>query len=331
MPSHCNVMDIENAGPDGRLVLRQLPVPPLADGEVLIEVHAAGVNGADLKQLHGQYPGQERAPSVPGLEVSGVIVQCAADVRQWRIGDRVCALVYGGGYAEYCAAPALQCLPIPAGLDFIAAAALPEVVFAVWISVFEQARLQPGETLLVHGGASGIGTMAIQMAKVWGAKVIATGRGQHRCDICLEFGADAAINTSAEDFLPRVLAETGGRGVDVVLDMAGAGYLRQNIDAMANNGRLCFVAADAGRDLALDFFDVSLRGLYLTGVNLRFRSIAEKGRIAGIAVASVWPHIEAGRIRPVVGAVVPMTDAAAALDMLQAGGVRGKVILRIRD
>ena len=324
------VIDIVDPGPRGRLVPAQQPVPKPGAGEVLIEVHAAGVNGADLKQRQGQYPGQERAPSVPGLEVAGVVAALGEGVTGWQRGDRVCALVYGGGYAEYCVAPAVQCLPIPAGLDFVQGAALPEVIFTVWIAIFEQARLLPGETLLVHGGASGVGTMAIQMATAFGAFVIGTGRGANRCATCVEYGAEHAIDTSGQDFVGPVFAHTGGRGVDVVLCMAGASYLQGNLKVLVPKGRLCYVAADGGRNLSFDLLDVSLRNIWLTGVNLRFRSVAEKGRIAEILRARIWPMIERGRIRPVVGATIPLERAAEAHALLEGGRVPGKVILSTR-
>ena len=330
MADRQRVIDIVRPGPEGALVLAEQPIPQPRGGEVLIAVHAAGVNGADLKQRKGTYPGQERAPSVPGLEVSGAIAALGDGVTGWQVGDPACALVYGGGYAEYCVAPAVQCLPVPRGFDFVRAAALPEVVFTVWIAVFEQARLLPGETLLVHGGASGIGTMAIQMASVFGSPVIATGRGPDRCATCLEYGAEHAVDTRDGQFAEAVLARTGGRGVDAVLCMSGGPYLHQNLRVLVPKGRLCFVAADGGRELKLDVFDISLRNIVMTGVNLRHRSVAEKGRIADILRARVWPMIERGRIRPAVGATVPLDRAAEAHALLEGGRVPGKVILKVR-
>lgn len=330
MTAVMRVMDIVDAGPEGRLVAASRPVPVPGPGEVLVEVHAAGVNGADMKQVRGQYPKQEQAPSVPGLEVSGVIAALGAGVTQWHVGEAVCALVYGGGYAEFVAVPAVQCLRVPAGLDLVQAAALPEVAFTVWIAVMEQLRLQPGEHLLVHGGASGIGTMAIQMARVFGSFVVATGRGPDRVAACRAHGAEHAVDTSDGRFAEAVMAATRGRGVDAVLCMSGAPYLAQNLEVLRQKGRLCYVAFDGGKRLEVDITDFSLRNIVVTGVNLRFRSVEEKGRIAALLRERVWPMVERGHIRPVVGGVMPMAEAGEAHRLLGSGAVVGKMILTMR-
>ncbi|MBI1775641.1 MAG: NAD(P)H-quinone oxidoreductase [Proteobacteria bacterium] len=327
MPSTHRVIDIPVA--NGRLdalVLAERPMPLPAAHEVLIEVHAAGVNRADVMQRYGTYPMPPTATTVPGLEVAGVVAGCGAGVARWQVGDRVCALVFDGGYAEYCIAPAVQCLPVPAQLSLVEAAALPEVVLTVWISVIEQAQLLTGETLLVHGGASGVGSMAIQIASAYGSPVIATAGSAERCAACLGFGAELAINYHAEEFVAAVRAHTAGQGVDVILDMVGASYAARNIALLKIAGRLCYVAFPEGHAATVDLREVTMRRLKITGVNLRHQPIAEKGRLIEAVEKRVWPLIERGRVKPVVGVTVPFTEAARAHQMLEASQVIGKAI-----
>jgi NADPH2:quinone reductase len=325
------VIDIPAAtGAPDALVLAERPIPTPRAHEVLIAVHAAGVNRADVMQRYGTYPMPPTASTVPGLECAGVVAACGADVTRWRVGDKVCALLFDGGYAEYAVAPEVQCLPIPAGMGFVEAAALPEVVLTVWIAVFEQAQLLSGETLLVHGGASGVGTMAIQMAHAAGAVVLATAGSHARCEACVALGAERAIDYRAEDFAAAVRAHTGGAGVDVILDMVGASYAERNIGLLKIAGRLCYVAFPEGHMASFDLRQVTMRRLRVTGVNLRHRPIPEKGRLVEAVEKRVWPLIARGRVKPVVGATVSFTEAARAHAMLEASQVIGKVILTMR-
>jgi putative PIG3 family NAD(P)H quinone oxidoreductase len=293
----------------------------------LIRVAASGVNRADVKQRQGVYPMPADAPRIPGLEVSGTIARVGEAVSEWRVGDMVCALVVGGGYAEYCLAPAVQCLPIPAALTAVEAAALPEALFTVWISLFEQASLQPGERLLVHGGASGIGTTAIQLATAFGAQVFTTAGTAAKCEACVRLGARRAINYREEDFVAAMMAATGGEGVDVVLDMVGAPYIERDLDVLATGGRLSYISYVAGRAATFDIQRLMLRRLHITGTTLRHRSIADKGRIATLLRRRVWPLLEEGRIRPVISEVFPLEQAAAAHRQLEGDGNVGKIVL----
>lgn len=317
-------------GPDA-LVQDELPIPKPRAHEVLIEVHAAGVNRADVMQRQGTYPMPPGASDVPGLEAAGVVIDCGSSVTRWKPGDRVCALLFDGGYGEYCVAPEVQCLPIPAGFSFVEAAALPEVVLTVWISVIEQARLRSGEMLLVHGGASGVGTMAIQIAHAFGSPVIATAGSPARCEACLKLGAERAIDYRREDFAEAVRAHTRGAGVDVILDMVGASYVERNLALLKIAGRLCYVAWPEGHMATYDLRQVTMRRLSITGVNLRHRPIAEKGRLIEAVEKHVWPLIERGRIKPVVSLTVKFPDAAGAHAALEASRVIGKAILVMRD
>lgn len=330
MPNTHRVIDIPKTGGLDALILAEQPVPrPLAQ-EVMIEVHAAGVNRADLMQREGTYPMPSWAPSVPGLEVAGIVVACGDEVTRWKVGDRVCALVGGGGYAEYCAVPAVQCLPVPERLSLIEAAGLPEVVFTVWISIIEQAQLLPGETLLVHGGASGVGSMAIQVAAAFGSLVIATAGSDERCDACRRFGAELAVNYRTTDFVSAVREHLRGEGVDVILDMVGPEYVERNLALLKIAGRLCYVAFPTGHQASFDLRQVTMRRLKITGVNLRHRPIPEKGRLAELIEKRIWPLIDRGRINPVIGLTVPLAEAAEAHRLLAEGKFVGKAILTMR-
>jgi putative PIG3 family NAD(P)H quinone oxidoreductase len=313
-------------GPDV-LVAEQRPLPKPGPGEVLIKVAAAGVNGADLSQRRGHYPMPPGAPDVLGLEAAGEIVALGEGAGPWRVGDKVAALLIGGGYAEYCVAHASHCLPVPAGLTVVEAAALPEVVMTVWLNVFEIGGLKSGETLLVHGGASGIGTAAIQMAAARGARVFATAGSPEKCRRCVELGASRAIDYRAEDFVAAVADATGGKGADVILDMVGGDYLQRNLSALGWRGRLVMIAFKAGARVEVDFSPIQAKQLTITGSRLRPRPVAEKGRIAAEVHRHVWPLIEAGRVRPVIDSVVPLREAARAHERLEASLHIGKVLL----
>ncbi|WP_428377208.1 NAD(P)H-quinone oxidoreductase [Lichenicoccus sp.] len=328
---------IGRTGDGGPEVLRveQGPVPQPRPGEVLIRVLAAGLNGPDLMQRRGLYPPPADASPVLGLEVAGEVaaVGPAQDDAPlpYAVGDRVCALVNGGGYAEYCAAPARQCLPWPDRFDAVRAAALPENYFTVWANLFHIGNLRAGQTLLVHGGSSGIGTTAIQLARARGAIPYATAGTDEKCAICRSLGAEAAIDYRREDFAERIKTLTAGRGVDVILDMIGASYFQRNLDSLAEDGRLTSIAVlggDAVRELKLS--QVMRRRLTLTGSTLRPRSAAFKAGIAAALQAQVWPLLAGGAIRPLIHAVLPFTDAAGAHTLMERGEHSGKIMLSLQ-
>ena len=316
-----------SGGPETiRLVRRPVPAPSV--GEVLVAVRAAGVNRPDILQREGGYPPPKRASDIPGLEIAGEVVACGASVDGFRPGDRVMALVSGGGYAEYCIAPAPQALPVPAGLSMAEAAGVPETFFTVWTNVFQRSRLQPGESLLVHGGASGIGTTAIQLAHARGSRVFATAGSDRRCRACEALGAERAVNYRSEDFLPIVRELTGGRGADVILDMAGGPSIPRNIEALAVEGRLCFIAFLAGAKAEVNFAPLMMKRATITGSTLRPRSVSEKGAIAEELRREVLPLLESGRVGPVMHATFPLEEAAAAQGALDGDHV-GKVVLTV--
>ena len=311
-------------GPDA-LIPDARPTPALKAGEVLIRVEAAGLNRPDIMQREGKYPPPPGASDVPGLEVAGTIVDANGDPR-WKDGDRVCALVAGGGYAEYCAAPGPQCLPIPSGMDAVAAAAIPETYFTVWTNLFQRGRLRAGERVLVHGGTSGIGSTAIQLARAFGATVYATAGSHDKCNACRGLGATAAINYKTHDFVAELRALTGG-GVDVVLDIIGGDYLQRNIDCLHLHGRLVQVGLIRGARAQIDLRPVLNNRLTITGSTLRPRTVEEKGAIARELEQHVWPLLARGEVKPVVHATWPLREAAEAHRMLEAGEVIGKLVL----
>lgn len=317
-------------GKDGRPDLIEAPLPVPGPGEVLIAVKATALNRADLMQVMGLYPPPQGASDILGLECAGVVAALGPGATRWRIGDEVCALVAGGGYAEYCAAPEGSCLPKPRRLSWAEAGATAEAFFTVWTNVSDRCRLKAGETLLVHGGASGIGTSAIQLYAARGHTVFATAGGPEKVALCARLGAKRAIDYKSEDFVEVLKAETGGKGVDVILDMVGASYLERNLSLLKIAGRLCYVAFPEGHMLNLDLRQVTMRRLRITGVNLRHRPIPEKGRLIEQIEKRVWPQIARGRIKPVVGLTVPFTEAARAHEALEASRVVGKAILTMR-
>jgi NADPH2:quinone reductase len=320
-------IEIREPGGPEVLVAVERPEPVPADGEVLIKVAAAGVNRPDVFQRLGRYPPPPGASDIPGLEVAGTIERLGPQVRDWRVGDEVCALVAGGGYAEYCAAPAPQCLPAPRGLDLVAAAAIPETFFTVWTNVFARARLQATESLLVHGGSSGIGTTAIQLARARGSRVFATAGSAEKCAACERLGAERAINYREADFVAVVRELTGGRGVDVVLDMVGGEYFARNIEALAVEGRLAEIATLHGVKAELNIQTIMQRRLTVTGSTLRARPVADKGAIATALMQQVWPLVESGAVRPVIYATFPLRDAAEAHRVMESGVHIGKLVL----
>ena len=319
------------SAPGGPEVLQvtEGPAPVPGAAEVLIEVHAAGVNRPDLLQRAGKYPPPEGASSILGLEVAGVVAARGGGAGP-AVGDRVCALAPGGGYAEFCVVPAAHCLPVPAGWSLPEAAGIPETFFTVWANLFQLGRLQAGERVLVHGGTSGIGTTAIQLASAFGAEVFATAGSPEKCAACLSLGAKAAINYRASAFVDEVARLTAGRGVDVVLDIVGGPYTAQNLRCLAPEGRLVQVGVQQGAEVTLNLMRVMLKRLTLTGSTMRSRSVEEKARIAAELRARVWPLLEARRVRVPVDRVFPLTEVRQAHEHLERGRHIGKVILQVR-
>jgi NADPH2:quinone reductase len=313
-------------GPD---VLRaaERPDPTPGAGEILIDVAAAGVNRPDTMQRHGAYPPPPGASDLPGLEVAGTVATLGAGVEGWSVGDRVCALVAGGGYATRCVAPAPQCLPVPGPLSLVEAAAVPETFFTVWTNVFERGRLQEGDTALVHGGSSGIGTTAIQLAVARGARVLVTAGSGEKCRACEGLGAARAINYRTEDFVEVVGQVTDGRGVDLVLDMVGGDYFPRNLSVLAVEGRLVQIALLGGSRSSIDLSLILRRRLTVTGSTLRPRTVAQKGAIADALRREVWPLLERGAVRPVIDRTFPLREAAAAHRLMESGGHIGKIVL----
>jgi len=323
---------IEITAPGGPEVLRpvQRPDPVAGPGELLIRVAASGVNRPDILQRKGLYPVPPGASDLPGLEVAGSIVSGDAQAMAaagLSIGDRVCALVAGGGYAELCVAPVGQCLLVPRGLSDVEAASLPETFFTVWSNVFERAHLQPGETLLVQGGTSGIGVTAIQLAKAFGATVVATAGSEEKCAACIALGADHAINYRSADFAAEALRITGRRGVDVILDMVAGAYVARELSCLAEDGRLVIIAVQGGVDAQFDAGVVLRRRLVITGSTLRPRPIAFKAAIAQALRQRVWPWLEAGRVKPVIHRVFPAAEAAQAHALMETNQHIGKLVL----
>jgi len=322
-------IEIEQPGPPDVLVLCDRPMPALKAGEVLIRVHAAGVNRPDVLQRLGKYPVPAGASDLPGLEVAGEIVEGDLAGSHFNKGDLVCALVQGGGYAEYCAAPLQQCLPVPTGLSALEAASLPETFFTVWSNVFDRSRLSGDDTLLVQGGSSGIGVSAIQIAAALGHRVFATAGSDDKCRACEALGAERGINYRSEDFAQVVKQLTSGKGVDVILDMVAGDYLAREIDCLADDGRLALIALLGGAKATLDFGQVLRRRLSISGSTLRPRSVGFKAAIAAQLQEKVWPLIECGKIRPVIFKTFPLAQAAQAHALMESSAHVGKIMLQV--
>jgi len=320
-------IEISKPGPPEVLKPVERPDPSPAAGEVRIRVAAAGVNRPDILQRRGAYPPPAGASDLPGLEVAGTIDAVGSGVADWRVGDRVCALLAGGGYATLCTSPAVQCLPVPAGMDLVTAAAIPETFFTVWTNVFDRGRLRAGESALFHGGSSGIGTTAIQLAAARGARVFATAGSDDKCRACEQLGAERAINYRTEDFVDIIKQVTGGRGVDVILDIVGGEYIARDLVALAVEGRLVVIGFMGGDSATIDFRRVLGRRLTITGSTLRPRSPAEKGEIASALRREVWPLLERGAVKPVVYRTFPLDEAAAAHRLMESSEHVGKIIL----
>lgn len=324
------VIDVPRVGGPEVLQPVDRPVPRPAAGEVLIRVQAAGVNRPDLMQRAGIYPMPPGAPTVPGLEVAGTVAALGPGAERWREGDAVCALLIGGGYAEYVVAPAGQCMPIPRGLSAVEAAALPEGAFTAWSALLEHGRLRAGERLLVHGGTSGVGSLAMQWAKALGAEVYATAGSEEKCAASVALGADLAINYRTQAFETVVEERTRGQGVDLILDMVGAPYFARNLAVIARDGRMVYIAHPHGRELAVDIGTVMMKRAYITGTTLRHRSLEQKAAIARELERLLWPLIEAGRVRPRVHKVFALRDAAQAHVHLDGPDNIGKTVLAVQ-
>ena len=327
IPPTQTVIEIRNPGGPEVLVPAIRPVPEPKQGEVLIRIAAAGVNRADCLQRMGRYPMPPGAPDIPGLECSGTIVRRGDGVTQWQDGDQVCALMIGDGYGEYAAVPGVQCLPIPHGVSLIDAGGLPETFCTVWTNVFDQIHLRAGETLLQQGGSSGIGMTAIQLAKALGAKVITTAGSDEKCAACRDYGADLAVNYKTEDFVAAAKAFTNGRGVDAIFDMVGGDYIPREIDLLAHEGRLCFVALMHGTKMEADFGAVQRKHLTITGSTLRSRSVEQKAAIIATVREKVWPLWEVSKLRTFTYRQFPLRQAAEAHRLMESSQHIGKILL----
>jgi putative PIG3 family NAD(P)H quinone oxidoreductase len=329
MPIQTFAIEISTPGAAQVLKPSQRTLPPLTKGQVLIKVAAAGVNYADVMQRQGNYPPPAGASDIPGLEVSGTIVAVAEDVTAWHIGNQVCALVTGGGYAHYCIADAASLLPIPTGVSILEAASLPETFFTVWSNLFDRAHLQSGETLLVHGGSSGIGTTAIQLAKAFGIKVIITAGSAEKCQFCQDLGADAAINYRNQDFVSEIQRLTDNKGVDVILDIIGGDYFPRNLKCLGFDGRLVHIALQHGIKSEINLLPVLQKRLTITGSTLRARDNTFKGKIAQQLLTQVWPLFATGQLKTTIHRIFPLAEAEQAQQLMESSQHSGKIILQV--
>ena len=329
VPATMSCIEITTPGAPDVLKRATRPTPKPGPGELLVKVAAAGVNRPDVLQRYGKYPPPPGASDLPGLEIAGTVAALGTGVTGFKLGDKVCALISGGGYAEYCTVPAPQCLPVPAPLSMVEAAAVPETFFTVWTNVFERGRLKAGEAFLVHGGASGIGTTAIQLAKAFGARVFATAGTPEKCAACQALGAERAINYKSEDFVAVMKDVTGGKGVDLTLDMVGGDYVGKNIEIARVEGRIVQIAFLRSPKTEVNLAPLMMKRLTLTGSTLRARSIEEKGAVAAAIRQNVWPLIEAGKVKPVIHATFPLADAPGAHRLMEADTHIGKIVLTV--
>jgi NADPH2:quinone reductase len=326
LPAQMIAIGIKASGGPDMLVPEKRPMPTPGDGEILVKVAAAGVNRPDVMQRMGLYPPPPGAPDIPGLEIAGEVVALGANVKRWKLGDRVMALVVGGGYAEYCLAHESHALPV-GKLSMAEAAAIPETFFTVWHNTFERGGLKSGETLLIHGGSSGIGTAAIQLAKAFGARVITTAGSPEKCDACRKLGADVAVNYKTEDFVAATKAATGDKGAEVIVDMVGGDYIARNYEAAAVEGRIVQIAFQGSPKATVDFRRLMLKRLHHTGSTLRARSVANKAAIARAVETNVLPLIAAGKVKPVIYKTFPLDAASAAHALMETSAHIGKIVL----
>jgi NADPH:quinone reductase len=329
LPSQMTAIAIRAPGGPEVLTPEQRPVPAPGAGDILVKVAAAGVNRPDVMQRMGQYPPPPGAPDIPGLEIAGEVVACGPQVTRWKVGDKVLALVVGGGYAEYCLAHESHALPVPPSLSLVEAAAIPETFFTVWYNAFERGRLAAGETVLIHGGTSGIGTTAIQLAKAFGAHAIATAGTPEKCEACRKLGAEAAFNYNTEDFVEATKKATGGRGADLILDIVGGDYIERNYEAAAVEGRILQIAFQSSPRATVDFRRLMVKRLTHTGSTLRARAIADKAAIARAVETKVLPLIAAGKVKPVIDSTFALREAAAAHARMDSSRHIGKIVLTL--
>lgn len=329
LPPTMTAIGVRQPGPPDALQPETRPLPQPKDGELLVRVAAAGVNRPDVLQRKGDYPPPPGASDVPGLEIAGEVVALSAGATRYQIGDKVCGLIAGGGYAEYAIVHESNALPVPTGLSLVEAGAIPETFFTVWTNVFERGGLKSGETFMIHGGTSGIGVTAIMLAKAFGAKVIATAGSDDKVAACLRLGADCAINYRTQDFVAEAKAFTQGRGVDVTLDMVGGGYIQRNIDSAATEGRIVQIAFQEGSKANVDFIKIMLKRLTLTGSTLRIRTVEQKASIARALEEKVWPLLAAGRCKPPIHATFPLREAPKAHALMESGSHIGKIVLEV--
>ncbi|OZA90895.1 MAG: NAD(P)H-quinone oxidoreductase [Azorhizobium sp. 39-67-5] len=329
LPATMTAITVPTPGGPEALVPAERPVPQPGRGEVLVKVAAAGINRPDVMQRRGLYPPPPGASDIPGLEIAGTVVAVGEGAVRYKVGDAVCALVTGGGYAQYCPAPEATTLPVPAGLSMAEAAAIPETFFTVWSNVFDRARLQSGETLLVHGGAGGIGTTAIMLGKAFGARVFTTAGSPEKCAACRDLGADLAIDYKTQDFVAEVKAATGGKGVDVILDVIGGAYIQRNYEAAALDGRIAQIAFQDGSKAQVDFMRLMLKRLTHTGATLRSRPLADKAAIARQLEEKVWPLLSSGTLRPLMDQTFALADAAGAHARMDRSAHLGKIVLEV--
>lgn len=331
IPKYMNEIEIAAPGGPEVLEMRKSPVPQPKAGEILVKVEAAGVNRPDVIQRQGRYPLPPGVNPIPGLEVAGTVVAVGDDVTDYRIGDRVCGLTNGGGYAEYCLVPATQALPVPAGMTAVEAAAIPETFFTVWANLFQMAGAKRGDTVLIHGGTSGIGTTALILCKELGIEAFATAGSEQKCEAIAALGGKP-INYRSSDFAAEVLAQTGGRGVDIILDIMGGSYIKGNLTALARDGRLVVIGFLGGTVAdGVDLQAMALKRATITGSTMRARTAPEKAQIAAELRAQVWPLLEAGKCRPIIHHVFPLADASLAHAMMESGDHVGKIVLRVDD
>ena len=327
LPETMNCVEVKEPGGPEVLVPTIRPVPEVGEGEVLVKVAAAGINGPDIYQRKGLYPPRPGQTDLPGLEISGTVVALGLGAQGLKIGDKVCALTNGGGYAEYCVAPDTQCLPIPTGLSMVEAAGVPETFFTVWTNIFERAGLQPGESILIHGGAGGIGTTAVQLASALGSRVIITEGSDEKCQACLGLGAENAVNFTKEDFVDIAREFGGGRGVNVILDVVGGDYIEKNIKSLAPEGRLVSIAFLKGSKVEINLMPVMLKGLKLMGSVLRSQPKKRKAEIAAGLIEKVWPLLNSGKVKPIIHKELPLAEAAEGHRIMEGAGHIGKIML----
>ena len=328
-PDSMDAIEICEPGGPEMLVPATRPVPEPVAGQVLVRVAAAGINFPDVMQRRGHYPPPPGASDIPGLEIAGTVAALGDGVSEFAVGDEICALVAGGGYAAFCTAPVPQCLPIPRGFDMVTAAAIPETFFTVWTNLFDRGRLKAGEIVLIHGGSGGIGSAAIMVAHAMGARVFATARTDEKCAVCRDIGAERAINYADEDFVEIVQEATDKRGVDLIIDIVGGDYTVRNLSALAMEGRLVQVAVQGGGNPEVPLFIIMQKRITLTGSTLRARAVAEKGAIADALLENIWPKFESGEIKPLIHATLPLPQAADAHALMESSVHIGKIVLTV--